>query len=105
MSNLLSTLLHFFSHRFHICSFLVAALQYWHGPATGSVGFFIDTCYQTHPLLCLTNFLYSLSFALLRVVFERQILFNLTKALLAFESLFFGCFILAPSSLQTVAPK
>ena len=39
------------SHRFHICSFSVAALQYWHGPATGSVGFFVDTCYQTHPLL------------------------------------------------------
>ena len=52
-----------------------------------------------------TSVLYSLSFVLLRVVFERQILFNLTNALLAFESLFFGCFIPAPPSLQTVAPK
>ena len=86
-----STLLHFFTHRLHICSFSVAAPQYWYGPATGSVGFFGDTCYQTHPLLChppcsfsmfhtrnsrtgTTSGLYS--FGPIRMIFERQILFN-----------------------------
>ena len=39
-----------------------------------------------------------------RIVFEWHILFNLTNALLAFESLFFRSFIPSPS-LQTVAPK
>ena len=114
-----STLLHFFTHRLHICSFSVVAPQYWYGPVTGSVGFFGDTCYQTHPLLChppcsfsmchtrnsrtgTTSGLYS--FGPIRMIFERQILFNLTNAL-AFESLFFGSFITTPSCIQTVAPK
>ena len=77
----------------------LSALQYWHA----SVGFFLDTCYETSPSTiphvshpysrtATTSVLLSLSFFLLRIFFGRQILFNLTNTLLAFDSLFFRSF-------------
>ena len=97
MSNhLLSTLLHLFTHRLmHVCSF---------------VAFFVDTCYEIHPLLChlpcsfsrfhilttglaLPVFYTTTVLSFQRCFFKRQILFTLTNHyhyhFILFISLFF----------------